>query len=91
VKPKTRSNGSARHEQAPTYQYQALGPFFLPVFYINGGISTPGAPPINEGEGRAEYPNIVIHRPQPFAFFIQDRLTQLGLKGSLTESGRAKG
>ena len=28
----------AAHEQAHTYQYQALGPFFLPVYLAFGGI-----------------------------------------------------
>jgi RHS repeat-associated protein len=27
------------HEQAHTYQYELLGPFFLPVYFLNGGIS----------------------------------------------------
>lgn len=28
-----------RHEEAHTYQYQLLGPFFLPVYVLSGGIS----------------------------------------------------
>jgi hypothetical protein len=28
-----------RHEQAHTYQYQLLGPLFLPVYFLAGGIS----------------------------------------------------
>ncbi|HUO82673.1 MAG TPA: hypothetical protein VM616_07440 [Gammaproteobacteria bacterium] len=28
----------AAHERAHTYQYQALGPFFLPVYFAFGGI-----------------------------------------------------
>jgi RHS repeat-associated protein len=27
------------HEEGHTYQYEALGPFFLPYYFINGGIS----------------------------------------------------
>ena len=27
------------HEQAHTYQYQVLGPFFLPTYFFSGGIS----------------------------------------------------
>lgn len=29
-----------RHEEAHTYQSQVLGPFFLPVYFATGGIST---------------------------------------------------
>lgn len=28
-----------RHEMGHTYQYQAYGPFFLPAYFIRGGIS----------------------------------------------------
>ncbi len=27
------------HEEAHTYQYQVLGPLFLPVYFLSGGIS----------------------------------------------------
>ena len=34
-----------RHEEAHTYQSQALGIFFLPVYFLNGGISGPSRNP----------------------------------------------
>ncbi|MDO6709001.1 RHS repeat domain-containing protein [Photobacterium sp. 1_MG-2023] len=33
------------HEKAHTYQYQALGPLFLPTYFIGGGISGPAGNP----------------------------------------------
>jgi hypothetical protein len=27
------------HEEAHTYQAQALGPFFFPAYFLNGGVS----------------------------------------------------
>ena len=34
-----------RHEAAHTYQYQTLGPLFLPAYFISGGISGPAGNP----------------------------------------------
>lgn len=35
-----------RHEQAHTWQYQLLGPFFIPVYFICGGVSGPTRNPL---------------------------------------------
>ena len=46
-----------RHEQAHTYQYQVLGPLFLPTYFLRGGISGPTGNPFEHaaqeyGSGR---------------------------------------
>ena len=36
------------HEEAHTYQYQALGPFYAPVYLLNGGFSGPARNPLEQ-------------------------------------------
>lgn len=34
-----------RHEKAHTYQYEALGIFFAPLYFKNGGLTGPSGNP----------------------------------------------
>jgi hypothetical protein len=36
------------HEEAHTYQYQVLGPFYAPVYMLNGGFSGPSVNPLEQ-------------------------------------------
>nr|VFJ66174.1 MAG: RHS repeat-associated core domain-containing protein [Candidatus Kentron sp. DK] len=36
------------HEEAHTYQYQALGPFYAPVYMLSGGFSGPSGNPLEQ-------------------------------------------
>lgn len=49
-----------RHEQAHTYQYQLLGPLFVLVYFLRGGLAGPSKNPLeraaqNFGAGRDEW------------------------------------
>jgi hypothetical protein len=37
-----------RHEEAHTWQYQVLGPLFIPVYFICGGVSGPCGNPLEQ-------------------------------------------
>lgn len=48
------------HEKAHTYQYQVLGPFFLPTYFFRGGVSGPANNPLenaaqNYGSGAGNW------------------------------------
>lgn len=49
-----------RHEEAHTWQYQVLGPFFIPVYFICGGVIGPLRNPLenaaqNYGRGSGSW------------------------------------
>jgi hypothetical protein len=37
-----------RHEEAHTWQYQLLGPLFMPIYFICGGVSGPDTNPLEK-------------------------------------------